>query len=173
MKLHGQASTRPFTEKESALSAVKGQPAQGKGWLDKLAIGFAGVCGIHCLLSPVLLVLFPIIGSTFFVNEQFHLWLLLAVVPTTVIAITLGCRKHKDKYVFLLSSLGLVLIVIAAVWGHGHELHNLLSGGELKPDRHAHEAWATWVTVAGAFLMVSGHFRNYRLCRTDHCTHEH
>lgn len=180
-----------------------------EGWLHGLALGFASVCGVHCLLTPVLLILFPIIGSTFFVDESFHLWMLLAVVPTTVIAVFLGCRRHKDKYVFLLALAGLVMITVAAVWGHGHELHSAMldhqhgehcehhdhahpggHGSELHHHDHSkgshshanaehgahghtHRAWATWLTVIGALLMVGSHFRNHRLCRSAHCCHDH
>ena len=36
-----------------------------RGLLDRLAISMAVVCGIHCLVTPILLVALPIIGTTF------------------------------------------------------------------------------------------------------------
>lgn len=190
MKPLAQAPAHHLADKDLP-APLPGKESFGRteGWLHKLAIGFAGVCGVHCLLTPVLLILFPIIGSTFFVEESFHLWMLLAVVPTTVIAVFLGCRRHKDKYVFLLALTGLSLIIAAAVWGHGHELHSVLLDGEAvvcehehhgdhdhshhHERGHAHSAWATWFTVIGAVFMVGGHFRNHRLCRSAHCCHGH
>lgn len=191
MKPLAQAPVHNLSDKDlSAPISSKENFSRMEGWMHNLAIGFAGVCGVHCLLTPVLLILFPIIGSTFFVEESFHLWMLLAVVPTTVLAVFLGCRRHKDKYVFLLALTGLSLIVVAAVWGHGHELHSVLGGEQAVVcdhehhgehdhtdshgvEGHTHSAWATWFTVVGALLMVGGHFRNHRLCRSDHCCHGH
>jgi hypothetical protein len=44
-----------------------------EGWLDKLAISMAVLCAIHCLIVPVLIVAVPLISTTFFVHENFHL----------------------------------------------------------------------------------------------------
>ena len=70
-----------------------------EGWLDKLAISMAVLCAIHCLIVPVMIVSVPLISTTFFVHENFHLWMLIAVFPTTLASILLGCKKHRDKYV--------------------------------------------------------------------------
>ncbi|MEI6891718.1 MAG: MerC domain-containing protein [Pontiella sp.] len=66
--------------------------------LDQLAIGMAVICGIHCLMMPIILALLPLIAASFFAHEHFHLWMLLFVLPTTGISIFMGCRKHKDKW---------------------------------------------------------------------------
>jgi carbon starvation protein CstA len=150
-------------------------PSRMQSWLDRLAIGFAGVCGIHCLLTPVLLVVFPLIGSTFFVDERFHLWMLYVVIPTTTLAVFLGCRRHKDRRVVLFSSLGLMLLV-AGVWvahpdgEHAHECTEEHDHAEYHHE-HEHHVWGTWLSVAGGIFLVSGHWRNHRLCRKDHCCH--
>ena len=52
-------------------------------WLDRLGVGMALICAVHCLLTPVLIVLLPIIASSFWVDSEFHLWMLLMVVPLT------------------------------------------------------------------------------------------
>ena len=57
------------------------------GLLDKLAIGMAGICAVHCLLTPVLVVLLPIVATSFFVHKDFHLWMLFGVLPTTLFAV--------------------------------------------------------------------------------------
>ena len=74
-------------------------PKAGQNWLDRAAIAMALVCGIHCLVTPILLVLLPVIGTTFWANGDFHLWMLVLVVPTTVLAAISGCRKHRDRMV--------------------------------------------------------------------------
>jgi hypothetical protein len=126
--------------------------------LDGIAMSLAGVCGIHCLLTPLLLIAFPIIGSSFFMNEAFHKWMLITVLPTTGLAIFLGCRRHKDFPVILLSIGGFILLCIA-ILNHDHT-HN-----------HGNHAGHSWIsresllTTLGGIVMVSAHVRNFRLCR--------
>jgi len=133
--------------------------------LDGLAMSLAGVCGIHCLLMPVLLIVFPLIGSSFFAHDAFHQWMLLAVLPTTGLAILLGCKKHKDLLVFLLSIGGFVLLCLAA-FDHGHS-HGHSHGHH----HHSSTASAHWLTresimtSLGGLVMASAHFRNFLLCR--------
>ena len=83
------------------------------GLLDRLAISMAVVCGIHCLVTPILLVALPIIGTTFWVNENFHLWMLFLVIPTTCLALFSGCRRHKDRWVLGAGALGLGILLSA------------------------------------------------------------
>mgnify|MGYP001971446991 FL=1 len=123
--------------------------------LDGIAMSLAGVCGIHCLLMPVLLITFPLLGSSFFSHVAFHQWMLMAVLPTTGLAILLGCRQHKDFLVFLLSIGGFALLCVAA-YGHGHE------------HPHASTEWLSResiITSLGGFVMASAHLRNFLLCR--------
>ncbi len=102
--------------------------------LDRLAISMAVVCGIHCLVTPILLVALPIIATTFWVDENFHLWMLLLVIPTTSFAVWSGCRRHKDKFVVTAAALGLCILVTALIAErieHSHagaENHTHLTG---------------------------------------------
>mgnify|MGYP003985683381 FL=1 len=73
----------------------------------------AVICGIHCLVTPVLLVALPILATTFWVNENFHLWMILLVIPTTSLALWSGCRRHKDKWVLAAGAMGLGILVMA------------------------------------------------------------
>lgn len=73
----------------------------------------AVICGIHCLVTPVLLVALPILATTFWVNENFHLWMILLVIPTTTLAVWSGCRRHKDKWVLSAGAMGLGILVMA------------------------------------------------------------
>ena len=75
----------------------------------------AVICGIHCLVTPVLLVALPILATTFWVDENFHLWMILLVIPTTSLALWSGCRKHKDKWVLAAGAMGLGILVIAII----------------------------------------------------------
>jgi hypothetical protein len=122
-----------------------------QGFTDYTSLSLAGICAIHCFLTPVALILFPVVGSTFFSEEIFHELMLLLVVPASVIAIFLGCRRHKDFSVITLGILGLSFLLAGAFAATGYE--------------------DSILTLIGAFIMVLGHLRNFRLCRKDGCEH--
>ena len=123
--------------------------------LDKLAISTSTVCAIHCLSLPLLLAVFPAVGATIFGQESFHQVLLWVVIPLSVVGLTLGCRRHKDRLVVLLGLVGLVVLILVATMGHS-------SLGEVG-ERTA--------TLAGSCAIAIGHIRNYLLCRGSECDH--
>ncbi|MEO0510016.1 MAG: MerC domain-containing protein [Verrucomicrobiota bacterium] len=154
-------------------------------WLDHLAIGMATVCAVHCLLTPVLIIALPIIATSLFVHEDFHLWMLLLVLPTTGFAILMGCRKHKDKWVAALSAVGLSVLIIALVQERmlaaAHDINEPVMthcetcascSRDLSEEPIPMHAGAWFNTLGGLFL-ASAHFRNFRLCRRNRCDHEH
>ena len=76
--------------------------------LDKVAIFLSATCAVHCLLTPIAIIALPIVASSIFANANFHLWMFYLILPSTGIAIFLGCKDHKDKWVILFSSIGYV-----------------------------------------------------------------
>ena len=144
------------------------------GWLDTFAISISIVCAVHCLLTPVLVVLLPIITTTFWVHKDFHLWMLLFVLPTTSLAVFLGCRRHRDKFVMGLSATGLVCLFTVSIYESAFHINKVLQhGGECVQCMHAgHFKLTTLANILGGLLLVSAHFRNYRLCRRLQCTHD-
>ncbi|MCH2155566.1 MAG: MerC domain-containing protein [Opitutales bacterium] len=144
------------------------------GWLDSLAIGMSMLCAVHCLLTPLLIVALPIIATTFWVSTNFHLWMLLLVVPTTSLAVFMGCRRHKDDAVFLLGVFGLaclVSITIYEMWGHSQ----IAAGGYCPHCAAVAEGdlfnAITGFNVLGGVLLASAHTRNFMLCRRARCAH--
>jgi hypothetical protein len=119
---------------------------------DKLAIGFSLACVLHCLLLPSLLVLLPILTALHLDSEAFHFWLVFAVIPTSLYAITMGCKQHKRYRLFALCGMGLVMLLAALL------LEEVLIGvGE------------QLLTIIGSCFIVTGHWLNFRLCRLyDH-----
>ena len=152
------------------------------GWLDHLAIGMAAVCAIHCLLSPILIMALPIVATSFFVHQDFHLWMIILVLPTTVFAVFMGCRSHKDRLVLALSAIGLSILLLAliqeracyasegdaAVSSADCEICSRDIAAEPIP-MHA----GVWLNAIGGFFLASAHIRNFRLCRKSSCDCDH
>lgn len=121
--------------------------------LDRAAISASMLCMVHCLATPVLLIALPMLSSTFMADEAFHRFLLMFLLPISLIALSIGCRRHKDRGVLLLGGLGLVCLILAAWLGH-----DLLG-----------ESGEKVATVISGVILAFGHLRNYRLCRQDRC----
>jgi hypothetical protein len=121
--------------------------------LDRIAVALSGICVLHCLLTPVLIVSFPILAATSMADDAFHQVLLWLVLPASLLALSLGCFRHKDRAVLTLGLAGLSLIMVTAMVGHD-------SFGETG-ERIA--------TVIGGVTLALGHLRNHRLCRRDSC----
>jgi|TARA_R110002111_G_scaffold62080_1_gene103103 hypothetical protein len=115
---------------------------------DKLAIGLSLGCAIHCLSLPVLLALLPSMAALQLDNEVFHFWMLVAVLPTSVYALTLGCKQHKRYRLLILGLIGLGLLVLALVLG----------------EERIGEVGEKILTVIGGSFVAFGHWFNYRLC---------
>ncbi|MEM9445110.1 MAG: MerC domain-containing protein [Verrucomicrobiota bacterium] len=149
-------------------------------WLDRAAITMSLICAVHCLITPVILVILPIVASTFWVHEQFHLWMLFLVIPTTSLAIFMGCRKHKDRWVIAFATIGICLLITAltrevtgftSACASCHVCSgpaNQMSAETIFKD-NAISLHALINTLGGAFL-VTGHGRNFWLCRKVSCT---
>jgi len=122
---------------------------------DKAAIGLSLFCAVHCLLLPVTLIMLPSLAATTFGGEEFHQWMLVAVLPISLLALTLGCRKHREMSIMLLGLMGLIIILVAALFGHD------LFG----------EIGEKVATLLGASLIALSHVRNQSLCHQHNCDH--
>ncbi|MBU2869077.1 MerC domain-containing protein [Colwellia sp. E2M01] len=118
---------------------------------DKFAIGLSMLCAIHCLALPIILVLLPSLGSLPLQDEAYHLWMLVAVIPISLYALTLGCKKHKKYQIFIWGALGLLLMVLAVLCGH-----------EL-----AGEYGEKILTLLGATFVSFAHLQNFRRCQKN------
>lgn len=147
------------------------------GWLDTLAISMSIICAIHCLLTPILVVLLPILATTFWVHKDFHLWMLFFVLPTTSLAVFLGCKKHRDKFVVGLSAIGLGSLFAVAIFESVFHVNQVLQHDSnclhcMHDGLNGHFNITALINILGGLFLASAHFRNYRLCRRLRCTHD-
>lgn len=122
--------------------------------LDKLAVALSSICMLHCLLAPLLFTLMPILAlNVFWEDLLFHQLMLWLVLPTSAIALAIGCRKHRDWLILGTGVLGMLMLIAIAIAGH-----DMLSSWQ--------EKLAT--SIAGLTLAVS-HILNYRACQNQPC----
>ncbi|CAM4415268.1 MerC domain-containing protein [Pseudoalteromonas ostreae] len=116
--------------------------------MDKFAIGLSIMCTIHCFTTPISLTLLPSLAALQLDSEQFHIWILAAVIPTSVLALSLGCKKHK-RFRYMVSGLiGVILMVLAVTVGEW------LFG----------ELGEKGFTLVGAAFIAVAHWFNYCQC---------
>lgn len=111
---------------------------------DLLGAALSGVCMVHCVSTPGLLVVAPAAASAL---GGFHPLLLILVTAVAGWSFVPGFRRHGDGVVICLAGLGLTLLGIAAFAFDESALETLLS-------------------VAGAALMMFAHLRNRASSRT-------
>lgn len=124
--------------------------------LDGMAVILSGTCMLHCLVLPLLVTLFPIVQGSLLEEKYFHLIMLVFILPTSLIALTVGCRRHRDTLTIGLGTVGLTTLGITAFWGH--ELFGL-SGERV-------------VTTIGGFVLAAAHIQNFRCCHHVNCQHD-
>ncbi|ATD04676.1 MerC domain-containing protein [Pseudoalteromonas sp. APC 3356] len=111
---------------------------------DKFAIGLSLMCTVHCFATPVILALLPSFAVLQINGEQFHLWVLAAVLPTSLLALSLGCKKHKRTRYMACGVVGLAFLIIAVLLGY----------------EEAEKA----LTLIGSAFIALAHWFNYQQC---------
>lgn len=111
---------------------------------DKFAIGLSLICTVHCFATPVILALLPSFAVLQINGEQFHLWVLAAVLPTSLLALSLGCKKHKRTRYMACGVVGLAFLIIAVLLGQ----------------EEAEKA----LTLIGSAFIALAHWFNYQQC---------
>jgi hypothetical protein len=128
------------------------EPMPLSRFLDRIAIALSTICIVHCLAMPVLVAVLPIAAVAFGSDGHFHALMLWLVVPTSVLAFSLGFRVHHLAGVVALGMAAVAVLALVALWGH--------------------DAWEPTVEVAvnvGASLaLASAHWLNFREVRRLH-----
>lgn len=116
---------------------------------DKSAMSLSFLCTVHCLALPFVVVMLPSLAVFNLEDEVFHLWMIVAVVPVSLFALRMGCKKHRDFKVMLLGAVGIIILIVTALFGHD------VFG----------EMGEKLFTVLGAGIVALGHWINHRLCK--------
>lgn len=112
--------------------------------LDKLGIGLAGLCALHCMATMVVVSVLGL-GGHFLLEENIHRIGLVLAVGVAAVAIGWGVLRHRRMLPFLVAMTGLTLMAAALVVQHGAD--ELL------------------LTLAGVSIVSLGHVLNLRAAR--------
>ncbi|MEM7467357.1 MAG: MerC domain-containing protein [Pseudomonadota bacterium] len=120
---------------------------------DFAALGCSAVCAIHCAILPIGFLFLPSTAALSLDDEMFHQFLVVLVIPISLIALSFGCSRHKQFSFFFWGLVGLALLALAAFFGH-----DLLG-----------ETGEKLATVAATGIISICHIQNYRSCRRIEC----
>lgn len=112
--------------------------------LDRFAIGLSSLCLVHCLATPLVLLVLPALSLGFALPDSFHTWMLLTAIPVSILALRSGHRHHRQILPAIAAFTGLSLLGCGAL---------VIATAKLE----------LLVTVAGALCLAGAHYWNARL----------
>ncbi len=115
------------------------------GILDHMAITLSGLCLVHCLLLPFIIVGLPLLAQ--FNETHFHAQMLIAVVPVSLFAFAIAFRRHRNKAIIAWGVAGIAIMFIGGTVAHANY-------GNLAE---------TLLTIAGSIVLATSHYFNNRL----------
>jgi hypothetical protein len=118
---------------------------------DTLGIIASGLCLVHCLLLPLVVLALPALGSHVMHDDRTHYFLAFFVTIFCLTAVVPGYLRHSDKWVLTSMTAGLCLVLFAT-------FASAMLG----------ELWEIPLITAGNLLVVGAHLQNRKLLA---CTH--
>ena len=110
---------------------------------------FSGLCLVHCLLAPVLLLLgISSVGFIFLQNEWIHYILIAPIMIMVIWSIPCGFRIHHKRIPTLFAAIGLVLFVFGLI---------------------SSETFEVYFTVVASTLLIVAHLYNRHLLGGKNC----
>ena len=116
-------------------------------------------CVAHCLLAPLVIVVFPLLGAAFD-NMAIEYSILGVSVLCGIGIIYSGFCKHKKTHSLLLFGLGAALWILNAIINHA---------------AHSHEAIPVMLLIGTTFVLAA-YYMNHRdlsCCPSACCDHTH
>jgi len=121
--------------------------SRATGLLDNAAVALSGLCLLHCLALPMVIAVLPFLGQ--FGEGHFHVQMLIAVLPVSIIAFAFGFRRHHSGSVVAWGGVGVLVLIVGGTIAHG-------SYG-IVADR--------LLTICGALILAAAHYFNNRFSR--------
>jgi len=127
---------------------------------DRLGVFLSILCGIHCLLTPFILISAPWLGNILG-NESFHVLMLALVIPVAVLSVIQNNGLKGPTVKIMLS--GIFLLVLGVLVHFTHHSH----GG----DHHLEDfILENLFTISGGGFLFFAHMKKLKNCR---CPHSH
>jgi hypothetical protein len=142
--------------------------------LDKVGIFLSALCVIHCLATPLLILISPWLGS-YFDSKWSHLGIFIFIVPVAYFTFYRFYRNHKNKKPMIFGSIGILFLGIALL-SPGHEW--AINHSEIHSHNEDHFNYIdTIINIVGSIILMVGHWMNIKIHRdtktASDCCHHH
>ena len=141
------------------MAHVLGAQSKMQEYFDRFAILLSGICAIHCIALPVVASVIPLLTATIHHGHDihefwFHQFILLFILPISLIALVTGYRSHNKLLPVVIAGLGLAVLTFIALFAE-----QLLINGTIP-----HEG-ETLLTIVGGVIHAIGHILNVQATR--------
>jgi len=127
--------------------------------MDKMGMIASSICGIHCVLIPFALVMFPFLSIAAGNGEMFEVGFIVFSVVLAIFAMINGYAYHKKRVPAILAFAGLGIFVFSHVFiGHDIEKSSFTSVAPF---------------LIGGFFIFTAHYLNHKLTKTHKCACDH
>lgn len=134
---------------------------------DRFAILLSSLCAIHCIALPIIAGLIPLLSVTIEHGHSihdfwFHQFIIMFIVPISLVALITGFRSHKNWTPVVIAGLGLIILAMTSLF-----IEDFLAINQL-PSKVE-----TVFTVTGGIIHAIGHILNVIASRniTLDCAH--
>ncbi len=129
---------------------------------DRSAILLSGLCAIHCIAFPIIASIIPLLTATVHHGNEihefwFHQFILLFILPISLIALITGYRSHQKIVPLVVASFGLAILTFIALFAERLLIDNVIP----------HEG-ETLLTITGGLVHAVGHILNLQETRKKH-----
>lgn len=115
-----------------------------KEW-DRAGALLSALCALHCLVTPFVTLSLPFWVYSIHYSPV-HLFISVFIFPIAIYSFWTGYKRHANKLILALGSVGLVL----------------LSVGLIAPASREQLRWNDIMTIIGSICLVTAHFLNRR-----------
>lgn len=125
---------------------------------DKIGVCASGLCLVHCLATPFLILLFPATKIDFLETYHFHEIFAVLVTSSILLALYPHCKKHGHTDIILIAAVGVAFVIGGIVFPQLPETLHVAS------------------TVIGSIFLITAHIKNMKVrhgkCETEsNCSH--
>ena len=128
---------------------------------DLVGITFSFLCGIHCLITPILIINFPKLGEKF-ESPWVQSTLLVLIAGVFYQSVIKNFKFHRSKLTLGLGLSGFIILIYTYLnellgehHGHMEEAHH----------HHQDETFTIVLAIVGSALMISSHLYNIKHCK--------
>ncbi len=152
--------------KWNTIGVTDHQIIQHSKFWDRSGIFISGLCVVHCVLFPVLIILLPATRS-FFYNPILEIIILVLGIIIGSISFVTSYRQHRKPYPMMLGLTGVAFLALNLFVFVESESHVELSGIPIDP-----------LMILGGSFLIAGHAWNIHACHCfcdkscDHQEHE-